>query len=139
MDAEISQLTDQAKRFAAELAALRREMKTVIVGQDAVIDRLIIALCADGHVLLEGVPGIAKTLTIRTLSQCIDCSFVRLQFTPGPAPRGYHRDPDLQPEKLGFSQPSRARSLPISSLPTRSTGRRPRSSPPSSRRCRRSR
>ncbi|MFA5269950.1 MAG: MoxR family ATPase [Methanoregula sp.] len=82
MDAEISRLTDQAQLFAAELAALRREMKTVIVGQDEVIDRLIIALCADGHVLLEGVPGIAKTLTIRTLAQCIDCSFVRLQFTP---------------------------------------------------------
>jgi MoxR-like ATPase len=82
MDADISQLTGQAKLFALELAELRREMKTVIVGQDEVIDRLIIALCADGHVLLEGVPGIAKTLTIRTLSQCIDCSFVRLQFTP---------------------------------------------------------
>ncbi|MDD4138110.1 MAG: MoxR family ATPase [Methanoregula sp.] len=82
MDPEISKLTDQAQQVAAELAALRREMKTVIVGQEEVIDRLIIALCADGHVLLEGVPGIAKTLTIRTLSQCIDCSFVRLQFTP---------------------------------------------------------
>jgi MoxR-like ATPase len=82
MDTEISRLTDQAKEYAAELTALRREMKTVIVGQDEVIDRLIIALCADGHVLLEGVPGIAKTLTIRTLAQCIDCSFVRLQFTP---------------------------------------------------------
>jgi MoxR-like ATPase len=82
MDAGISGLNDQAVQYAAELAALRREMKTVIVGQDEVIDRLIIALCADGHVLLEGVPGIAKTLTIRTLAQCIDCSFVRLQFTP---------------------------------------------------------
>lgn len=81
-DEEISQLTVQAKHFAAELEALRGEMKSVIVGQEAVIDRLIIALCADGHVLLEGVPGIAKTLSIRTLSQCIDCSFVRLQFTP---------------------------------------------------------
>ena len=82
MDAEISKLTDQAKLFAGDLDALRHGMKTVIVGQDEVIDRLIIALCADGHVLLEGVPGIAKTLTIRTLAQCIDCSFVRLQFTP---------------------------------------------------------
>jgi MoxR-like ATPase len=81
-DEEISQLTRQAKLFSADLSALRDEMKNVIVGQEAVIDRLIIALCADGHVLLEGVPGIAKTLMIRTLSQCIDCSFVRLQFTP---------------------------------------------------------
>ena len=81
-DEEISQLTRQAKLFSADLSALRDEMKNVFVGQEAVIDRLIIALCADGHVLLEGVPGIAKTLMIRTLSQCIDCSFVRLQFTP---------------------------------------------------------
>jgi MoxR-like ATPase len=57
-------------------------MQTVVIGQDAVVDRLIIALCTDGHVLLEGVPGIAKTLTVRTLSQCIACSFARIQFTP---------------------------------------------------------
>jgi len=82
MNAEIIPLNEQAKALAAELEALRVEMKSVIVGQAEVIDRLIIALCADGHVLLEGVPGIAKTLMIRTLSQCIDCSFVRLQFTP---------------------------------------------------------
>jgi len=82
MDAEVSRLTTQAKAFSDTLDELRNEMKTVIVGQRDVIDRLLIALCADGHVLLEGVPGIAKTLTIRTLSQCIDCSFVRIQFTP---------------------------------------------------------
>lgn len=82
MDAEISSLTNQAKKYAGILDGLRNEMKTVIVGQREVIDRLLLALCADGHVLLEGVPGIAKTLTIRTLSQCIDCSFVRIQFTP---------------------------------------------------------
>jgi len=82
MDAEISSLTGQAREYAAILDGVRNEMKTVIVGQNGVIDRLLIALCADGHVLLEGVPGIAKTLTIRTLSQCIDCSFVRIQFTP---------------------------------------------------------
>lgn len=82
MNAEIAQLTNDAKAHAATLDAIRNEMKTVIVGQNAVIDRLLMAVCADGHVLLEGVPGIAKTLTIRTLSQCVDCSFTRLQFTP---------------------------------------------------------
>jgi MoxR-like ATPase len=82
MNAEIMQLTSEAKIYAGMLDAIRSEMKTIIVGQHAVIDRLLMALCADGHVLLEGVPGIAKTLTIRTLSQCIDCSFTRLQFTP---------------------------------------------------------
>jgi MoxR-like ATPase len=82
MDSDILLLTEQARRYAEDLAQLRNELHKVIVGQEAVINRLLIALCADGHVLLEGVPGIAKTLTIRTLSQCIDCSFTRLQFTP---------------------------------------------------------
>ncbi|MFA6331606.1 MAG: MoxR family ATPase [Methanoregula sp.] len=82
MNAEIVQLTSEAKNHAGTLDAIRNEMKTVIVGQNDVIDRLLMAVCADGHVLLEGVPGIAKTLTIRTLSQCVDCSFTRLQFTP---------------------------------------------------------
>ncbi|GAB6284039.1 MAG: AAA family ATPase [Methanoregula sp.] len=82
MNAEILQLTNEAKTHAGTLDAIRNEVKTVIVGQHDVIDRLLIALCADGHVLLEGVPGIAKTLVIRTLSQCIDCTFTRLQFTP---------------------------------------------------------
>ena len=82
MNAEILELTNEAKIHAGTLDAIRNEVKTVIVGQHDVIDRLLISLCADGHVLLEGVPGIAKTLVIRTLSQCIDCTFTRLQFTP---------------------------------------------------------
>jgi len=82
MDPRIYELTERAKLFAQELWLVQDELKKVIVGQQHVIDRLLLALCADGHVLLEGVPGIAKTLTIRTLSQCIRCSFTRLQFTP---------------------------------------------------------
>ncbi len=82
MDAKILELTEKAKRYAQDLWQVQDELKKVVVGQQPVIDRLLIALCADGHVLLEGVPGIAKTLTIRTLSQCIQCCFTRLQFTP---------------------------------------------------------
>jgi len=82
MDEKIVALTSQAKQFAHDLDALEYEIRKVIVGQKEVLHRLLVALCADGHVLLEGVPGIAKTLTIRTISQCIDCSFTRLQFTP---------------------------------------------------------
>jgi len=82
MNAEITELTHQAKQYSDALESIRTEMNKVIVGQKGVIDRLLIALCADGHVLLEGVPGIAKTLTIRTLSQCLDCNFSRIQFTP---------------------------------------------------------
>jgi MoxR-like ATPase len=79
---DIQELSSQAKSHAAELLTLRQELKKVIVGQDRVMERLFVALCSDGHVLLEGVPGIAKTLMVRTLARCLDCSFARIQFTP---------------------------------------------------------
>jgi MoxR-like ATPase len=61
---------------------LQQEISKVIVGQHYMIDRLLIALLADGHVLLEGVPGLAKTLAIKTLSEAIEAQFSRIQFTP---------------------------------------------------------
>src|SRR5438045_3087168 len=62
------------------------EIKRVIVGQDAMLERLLVALLAGGHVLLEGVPGLAKTLTIKTLAQVVGGSFRRIQFTPDLVP-----------------------------------------------------
>jgi len=62
------------------------EVKRVIVGQDAMLERLIVALLAGGHVLLEGVPGLAKTLTVKTLAQVLGGSFRRIQFTPDLVP-----------------------------------------------------
>src|SRR6187200_2632783 len=62
------------------------EIKRVIVGQDAMLERLLVALLAGGHVLLEGVPGLAKTLTIKTLSDVLGGSFRRIQFTPDLVP-----------------------------------------------------
>lgn len=61
---------------------LRKEISKVIVGQSLMLDRLLIALLADGHVLLEGVPGLAKTLAIKTLADAVDADFSRIQFTP---------------------------------------------------------
>ena len=61
---------------------LKGEIKKVIVGQDVVIEEMLVALLAGGHCLLEGVPGLAKTLMVRTLSQALDLSFRRIQFTP---------------------------------------------------------
>ena len=61
---------------------LRVELAKVIVGQDEVIDQLLIGIFAKGHCMLEGVPGLAKTLLISTLSKCLDMSFKRIQFTP---------------------------------------------------------
>jgi MoxR-like ATPase len=65
-----------------KVGAIRKEMAKVIVGQEQLIDMMIVALLADGHVLLEGVPGIAKTLTARMLSKIISTGFSRIQFTP---------------------------------------------------------
>jgi MoxR-like ATPase len=73
--------TDLA-RLAERLAALRREIARVIVGQDEVVDELLTAFLAGGHCLLEGVPGLAKTLMIRTLADAVHLTFRRIQFTP---------------------------------------------------------
>jgi MoxR-like ATPase len=66
----------------APLQAVREEVGKVVAGQQELIDRLLLALISDGHVLLEGVPGLAKTLTVKTLAQTLSGSFSRLQFTP---------------------------------------------------------
>jgi MoxR-like ATPase len=75
-------LTPQAASVAATLAHVRSQIHRVIVGQDILIDRLLIGLLCDGHVLVEGVPGLAKTLTISSLAASLHLDFVRIQFTP---------------------------------------------------------
>ncbi len=70
---------ETAGRFVEPLVA---EIRKVIVGQDYMVEKLLVALLANGHVLLEGVPGLAKTLMVRTLAQTIDTKFQRIQFTP---------------------------------------------------------
>ena len=71
-----------AERESIFLHDLRAEINKVIVGQEILVDRVLIALLADGHILLEGVPGLAKTLLIKTVADAIDADFSRLQFTP---------------------------------------------------------
>lgn len=68
--------------FRAAYGALREEIGKVIVGQDAIVESTLIALFAGGHILLEGVPGLGKTLLVRTLADALDLSFNRIQFTP---------------------------------------------------------
>lgn len=82
MSQEITVLTKQAQDFSITLQNLQKEISKVIVGQEKIIEKLIIALISQGHVLLEGVPGLAKTLLVQTLADCINSKFVRLQFTP---------------------------------------------------------
>src|SRR3954447_19982621 len=73
---------EQIQSFREAYAALRAEIGKVIVGHDAIVEGTLIALFAGGHVLLEGVPGLGKTLLVRTLSEVLDLSFNRVQFTP---------------------------------------------------------
>jgi MoxR-like ATPase len=73
---------DAARQLKASYDALREEIATVIVGQDTVVEQLLIALLARGHCLLVGVPGLAKTLLIKTLADVLDLTFNRIQFTP---------------------------------------------------------
>ncbi|MDK2974308.1 MAG: MoxR-like ATPase [Methanofollis sp.] len=70
------------RRCAETVAAIRTEIGRCIVGQEEAIDSILIVMMAGGHVLLEGVPGIAKTLLVNTVARCTDCSFARIQFTP---------------------------------------------------------
>ncbi len=70
------------KEIISKLSALRHEIKKVIIGQEETVDQLLITFLAGGHALLEGVPGLAKTLMIRTLAEAVDLRFRRIQFTP---------------------------------------------------------
>ncbi|GAA4788424.1 MoxR family ATPase [Olivibacter ginsenosidimutans] len=79
---DIRALNERIQKESAFIDLLFIEMDKVIVGQRYMVERLMIGLLADGHILLEGVPGLAKTLAINTLAKCIDADFSRIQFTP---------------------------------------------------------
>ncbi|GAB2665838.1 AAA family ATPase [Flavihumibacter cheonanensis] len=79
---DIRQLNDKINHQAAFIDRLRDEVRQIIVGQQYMLDRLLIGLLSNGHVLLEGVPGLAKTLTIKSLAQAVHAKFSRIQFTP---------------------------------------------------------
>ena len=79
---DIQALTDRIAAASGFVDPLRHEVGKRVVGQKGMVDHLLIGLLADGHVLLEGVPGLAKTLAIQTLSQAVDVEFSRIQFTP---------------------------------------------------------
>src|SRR6058998_550566 len=82
MTTELTDINRLVATLRASLEPLYREIATVIVGQRIVIDRLLVGLLTGGHILLEGVPGLAKTLAVRTLAQGLHLTFQRIQFTP---------------------------------------------------------
>ena len=76
---QISELVEREARF---VHALQAEIRKKIIGQDRLVERALVGLLADGHILLEGVPGLAKTLLVKTIGQAIQAGFSRIQFTP---------------------------------------------------------
>jgi len=134
----IDVINEKVRNESAFIETLVREIEKVIVGQRYLIDRLLIGLFANGHILVEGVPGLAKTLSIRTLAQAINAKFQRLQFTPDLRPADFTGTLIFNP-RTAPSRPRRGRSSRTSSWPTRSTARRPRCRARFWRRCRNAR
>jgi len=82
MEPNIQDITREVERTSPLVRAVQNEMKKIMVGQDYLLERLLIGLIANGHILVEGVPGLAKTTAVKTLAQTIATSFQRIQFTP---------------------------------------------------------
>ncbi len=129
-DGDILALNERVREEAASLARLRDAMGQVIIGQQYLVDRLMVGLLANGHVLLEGVPGLAKTLAVKTLAQAISASFQRLQFTPDLLPADLIGTLIYNPRARDLYHQKKGRFLPTLFWPTRSTGHRPKSKAP---------
>lgn len=82
MNSELTEVTEQVKKSVEKLRGVKKEIGKVIVGQNHLLDCLLIGLLAEGHILLEGLPGLAKTLVVTTFAKVISCDFKRIQFTP---------------------------------------------------------
>ncbi|KAF5410273.1 MAG: MoxR family ATPase [Euryarchaeota archaeon] len=102
-DKSIQELNTKAQEYSEEINKVLDEIKQVIVGQTGVLDRLMISLIADGHVLLEGVPGLAKTLMVKTLSDALDTEFCRIQFTPDLLPADIVGTKIYEPKTTSFT------------------------------------
>src|SRR3989441_12270926 len=81
-EVDVARLNETVREEALLVQAAINEMKKVIVGQKALLERMMIALLCRGHLLVEGLPGLAKTLAVKTLGQVLDLQFSRIQFTP---------------------------------------------------------
>jgi MoxR-like ATPase len=107
MTLSTEEITEKVRAVGSWIEPLEAEISKVVVGQKGLVTRLLIGLLTKGHLLLEGVPGLAKTLSVRTLAACIKTEFKRLQFTPDLLPADIigtliynQRDNEFRP-KLG--------------------------------------
>src|SRR5579875_1170171 len=103
MNTGLSAINEAVKETGAFIHPLFNELGKVIVGQTYLTERLVIGLLANGHVLLEGVPGLAKTLAVKSLAHCINVKFSRLQFTPDMLPADAIGTQIYNPQSGGFT------------------------------------
>ncbi len=96
------ELTTQIEALSGRLQRLRDEVGKVIVGQSYMVDRLLMGLIADGHILIEGIPGLAKTTAVKTVAQAIETRFSRLQFTPDLLPADLIGTEIYRPQETDF-------------------------------------
>src|SRR5271165_1128097 len=103
MNTGISAINEAVQRASAFVRPLFGEIGKVVIGQTYLVERLVIGLLANGHVLLEGVPGLAKTLSVKSLANCLNVKFSRLQFTPDMLPADVVGTQIYNPQSGGFS------------------------------------
>src|SRR6059036_1224465 len=103
MNTGISAINESVQQAGAFVRPLFNELGKVIIGQTYLVERLVIGLLANGHVLLEGVPGLAKTLSVKSLANCLNVKFSRLQFTPDMLPADVIGTQIYNPQSGGFT------------------------------------
>jgi MoxR-like ATPase len=103
MNTEINVINQEVQDASTFVRPLFNELARVVVGQNYLVERLVIGLLANGHVLLEGVPGLAKTLSVKSLASCLSVKFARLQFTPDMLPADVIGTQIYNPQSGGFT------------------------------------
>ncbi len=102
METELFEQRTDLSTLSEAVVAIRDQIKKIIVGQDEMVKLIITALLADGHVLMEGVPGVAKTLTAKLTARSLDVKFSRIQFTPDLMPSDVIGTPVFNPKEAVF-------------------------------------
>ena len=110
IEVSVDEINDRVQAESAFVERLLGQVRNVIVGQAALLDRLLIGIVTQGHILLEGVPGLAKTLAVKSFAGAVDLQFRRLQFTPDLLPADLvgtmiflAKEGNLVPRKGGFA------------------------------------
>src|ERR1700733_9833250 len=103
MNVDVNALSGVVKQANAKFLSTKQEISKVIVGQTSMVDRLLLALLSDGHILLEGLPGLAKTLAATTLAKVIQCDYKRIQFTPDLLPADLIGTQIYNPKEASFT------------------------------------